>query len=38
MLKFHYLKNEKSFRSEIKSVFPCFESVLLDTQSKLAEM
>ena len=24
MLKFDYLKNEKSFRSEIKSIFPCF--------------
>ena len=26
--KFDYLKNEKSFRSEIKSIFPCFESAL----------
>ena len=23
-LKFDYLKNEKSFRSEIKNIFPCF--------------
>ena len=29
MLKVHYLKNEKSFRSEIKSIFPCFASALL---------
>ena len=26
MLKVDYLKNEKSFRSEIKSIFPCFAS------------
>ena len=27
-LKFDYLKNEKSFRSEIKNIFPCFISSL----------
>ena len=25
-LKFDYLKNKKSFRSEIKNIFPCFKS------------
>ena len=33
-LKFDYLKNEKSFRSEIKSIFPCFTTA----QNKLAKM
>ena len=28
MLKVDYLKNEKSFRSGIKSIFPCFASAL----------
>ena len=27
-LKFDYLKNEKNFRNEIKSSFPCFASAL----------
>ena len=27
-LKFYYLKNEKSFWSEIKNIFRCFTSVL----------
>ena len=31
MLKFDYLKKEKSFPSEIKSIFPCFESALFQT-------
>ena len=31
MLKPDYLKNAKSFRSEIKSIFPCFASALFQT-------
>ena len=27
-LKFEYLKNEKSFWSEIKNIFPCVKSAL----------
>ena len=27
-LKSDYLKNEKSFQSEIKNIFPCFKSAL----------
>ena len=27
-LKFDYLKNEKSFQSEVKSIFPSFKSAL----------
>ena len=27
-LKFDYLKNEKSFRSEIKNIFLCFTNAL----------
>ena len=27
--KFDYLKNEKSFRSETKNIFPCFKSALI---------
>ena len=34
----NYLKNEKSFRSEIKNIFPCFTSAILDIQNKLAKM
>ena len=30
-LKFDYLKNEKSFRGEIKNIFPCFTSALFQT-------
>ena len=32
-LKFDYLKNEKSFWSEIKNIFPCFTSVLFTKQT-----
>ena len=28
-IKFHYLKNEKSFRSEVKNIFPCFTGAVL---------
>ena len=28
-LKFDYLKNEKSFQSQIKNIFPCFTNALL---------
>ena len=38
-LKFDYLKNEKSIRSEMKNIFPCFTSALfLDMQNKFAKM
>ena len=33
-LEFDYLKNEKSFRSEVKNIFPCFTSALLYTSKK----
>ena len=36
MIKFDYLKNEKSFRSEVKNMFPCFISALL--QNKLTQI
>ena len=32
-LKSNYLMKEKSFQSEIKNIFPCFESVLLTKQA-----
>ena len=39
MLKVDYLKNEKSFQSEIKSIFSLFRKCsLLDMQNKLAKM
>ena len=36
-LKFDYLKNEKSFWSKIKNIFPYFTITVLDLQSKLAK-
>ena len=37
-LKFDYLKNEKSFRSEVKNIFPCFTNALKkQTSKKVAE-
>ena len=37
-LKFDYLKNEKSFRSEIRNIFPCFRNAILDMQNKPSKM
>ena len=34
MLKIDYLNNEKSFQSEIKSIFPCFESAVFYTSKQ----
>ena len=30
-IKFDYLKNEKSFRNEMKNIFPCFTNPLFST-------
>ena len=38
MLKFDYLKNEKSFQSGIKNIFHCFRSALLYTKKQTSEM
>ena len=37
MLKVDYLKNEKSFRSEIKCIFPCFASALFYTYKQTSK-
>ena len=37
MLKVDYLKNEKSFRSEIKSIFPCFARALFYTYKQTSK-
>ena len=34
-LKLDYLKNEKSFRGEIKNILPCFTSDLLDIKKQI---